>query len=165
MNAALALLLGLRARAFLRRAGRRLRSPTGAMAAVGAGLVALFLMGPIHPLEFIGQAESHSLARIGPSAVLLLLAMTFFLGSERPIGFDPPEVDFLFPAPLSRRRLLLYRLISDLSVALALASVLAALFLPLSAGFLQGLVGWMMVFTFLQAPLIQRHGLEEREGR
>jgi hypothetical protein len=137
VNPGLRLLAVRLARGRLRLVARRMRTVRGA---IGIGATALFLLG-FAALQVYGA--SHADVRAGIPApgtmrtlvpalvtVLTLIAAV----SERGLYFTPPETAFLFPAPIGRRELLLYNLLTRLGVQL-----------------LSGL--WVSLFTVRYAPL------------
>ncbi|MBX7168272.1 MAG: putative ABC exporter domain-containing protein [Pirellulales bacterium] len=111
MPRALWFLMHLQAKALLRRLLRRTRSVRGLVFFVLGVLVlgsqllfglGLYLRQTRPPEEFLGW---------GPVA-FFLLTLTALLGSgEGSLAFRPAEVDLLFPAPFTRRQLLIYKLV------------------------------------------------------
>lgn len=93
---------------------RRLRQPRYALALViGIAYIWTFLLRP-QPhsrgaAEVLLGADARALAELG---VLLLVAGAWlFAGGKLALAFAPAEVDFLFPAPLTRRQLVSYKLL------------------------------------------------------
>jgi hypothetical protein len=131
-------LLALRlARGRVRLVTRRLRTVRGA---VGIGGTALFLLG-FAGLQLWGAAKTdmraglpapETMRTLVPALVTMLTLVAAV--SERGLYFTPPETGFLFPAPIGRRELLLYNLLTRLGVQL-----------------LSGL--WVSLFTVQYAPL------------
>ena len=65
-----------------------------------------------------------------PVAMLLYVVLTILTSlGERAIYFSPSEVDFLFPAPFSRRQILLYKILGSVT-----AAIFVALLMPTLAG-------------------------------
>ncbi len=65
------------------------------------------------------------------------------------LDFSAAETDFLFPAPVSRRELLVHRLLRS-QVGLALAGIVPAIFIPLGSGAARvrfAVAIWIMVVT------------------
>lgn len=122
-------------------------------AAAGAALV-LFMAWVIGIV-----ASTATTIRSAPDAVrttapvvILLIAVSNIIFSRPDVGivFAPAEVGLLFPAPVSRRQLLVYRIICQLLAASA-ASVLFSFFVWRHAGW------WITAFltTFLGMWLLQ----------
>ena len=137
MNPGLRLLALRLARGRLRRIGRRMKTVRGAL---GVGATVLFLVGfaalqlwrAIDPEMRGGTPSPESLRTFVPAIVTVLTVIAAV--SERGLYFTPPEIGFLFPAPVGRRELLLYNLVTRLGVQV-----------------LSGL--WVSVYTVLYAPL------------
>src|SRR5690606_34357096 len=94
---------------------RRLKSPRALAALALAGLWAFSLFaspGPGEsgrPADFLATETMFRLVVLGTFAGA---AFYWLVGSERrALTFTPAEVDFLFPAPLTRRQLVLYKLL------------------------------------------------------
>jgi ABC-2 type transport system permease protein len=91
---------------------RRLRTPRYAVALL-LGLAYLWAVG-VHQRPSSGRADIHPdtvelLAAIG---VLLVVLWTWLFGADRrALAFSRAEVTFLFPAPLTRRALIQYKLL------------------------------------------------------
>lgn len=147
MNPGLLYLLRIGPRAKLR--GIRRRMGPVKLAIVGvviAGFVGMVVLANLASGQRGASAEQ--VARYGPS---ILLAFTVLVGfSNRGLYFRPAEVGFLFPAPLSRRELLLYHVVGRAGVAM-LSAVWVALFARVASGnFLTQLVGYGLALLFLQ---------------
>jgi hypothetical protein len=131
-------LLALRlARGRVRLVARRMRTVRGA---VGIGGTVLFLLC-FGGLQLWGAAQTdmraglpapETMRTLVPALVTLLTLVAAV--SERGLYFTPPETGFLFPAPIGRRELLLYNLLTRLGVQ-----------------FFSGL--WVSLFTVEYAPL------------
>jgi hypothetical protein len=131
-------LLALRlARGRVRLVTRRLRTVRGAVGIGGTVLFLLFFGG----LQLWGAARTdmraglpapETMRTLVPAMVTMLTLIAAV--SERGLYFTPPETGFLFPAPIGRRELLLYNLLTRLGVQ-----------------FLSGL--WVSLFTVEYAPL------------
>jgi ABC-2 type transport system permease protein len=146
-------LLALRlARGRLRLIGRRLRTVRGAVAIVAT---VLFLLG-FGALQ-VWRAMDPAMRAAGPSpetlrtlvpALVIVLALVAAV-SERGLYFTPPETGFLFPAPVSRRELLLYNLWTRLGVQVLSGiwvSLFSAGYAPLPAA---GVAAVMLSFIFM----------------
>jgi hypothetical protein len=117
---------------------RRGRTWRGALSIGGIGLFFVALTG-LQVWRAVNP-ELLSSPPIGPAALRTLVpALVTVLTvvsavSERGLYFSPAEIGFLFPAPVGRRELLLYNLVTRLGVQV-----------------LSGL--WVSLYTFFYAPL------------
>jgi ABC-2 type transport system permease protein len=106
---------------------------------------------------------------LGVALVLLLLAALVWVlpAARSPVRFSPSEVQFLFPAPITRRQLLQYRLLRA-QLGLLFGSVVATVFLRSSSftnswRFLTGL--WLILMTcriYFTGVSLYREGLRQR---
>ena len=113
MNPGLRYLARAGFRGFLRRTGRRMRTFRGFVATVLGALLILALLGS-QLVVFVfdmHQPPSPERAAQGFGLVLLGLVSMAVVNAEAPF-FWPAEVQFLFPAPLGRREMLLYQLLN-----------------------------------------------------
>jgi hypothetical protein len=111
--AALTYLAGSSLRNRLRRQLRRLRSPRHALALVAGGVYMWwFLVRPAHnggAAALLGDAWTERIAALG---FALLVAKWWVAGAnERALAFTPAEIHMLFPAPLTRRALVVEKLL------------------------------------------------------
>jgi ABC-2 type transport system permease protein len=133
MHAALWKLYRLRIRGSFRAMAGKLKTVRGATLAVFTLLIFALMLGPNLAMAFgHGPAEmtrgsADSFREIIPVVMLAyaVLAIVTSLG-ERAIYFSPSDVDFLFPAPFSRRQLLLYKILGNVT-----AAIWFAVFIPL----------------------------------
>jgi len=165
--AALALLLRLRLNAWGRKLVSGFRDPKRLMLAVVGGVV--FVPWLMSMLGIFGNhgpgLDVRYVLRFGPLVLGLYGLMTVaFATGDRALAFSPAEMNFLFPAPLTNRQLLAYKvadglfgcLISSIFIAvvsrrnapnlgLAFAAVLLAItffhLLSLVAGLLTSIAG------------------------
>jgi hypothetical protein len=119
---------------FGRRRANRMRRGGGGAAAAASFFPALSASGPI----------------LGGTALLVAAAACWLMpfGSGL-LDFTRAETEFLFPAPITRRQLLVYRLLRS-QVAVLIASLIVALVYPVGsiAGRLRGLIGvWVCLMT------------------
>lgn len=93
-----------------RRTLRQLRSPRYAVALLlGLAYLVLVLFGQQHRTG--GPFAARAIETGGTVLFLLLVAKWWLLGADRSaLAFSPAEVQFLFPAPISRTALLGYKL-------------------------------------------------------
>lgn len=129
MNPALRLLAVRQARGRLRLLARRMRTVRGG---IGIVATALFLLG-FAGMQLWAARETGARALPAPEtmrtlvpALVTVLTLIAAVG-ERGLYFTPPETAFLFPAPIRRRELLLYNLVTRLGVQI-LSGLWVALF-------------------------------------
>ncbi|MBI1851032.1 MAG: hypothetical protein HYR85_11880 [Planctomycetes bacterium] len=132
MNSGLAYLLRMGIVGKYRYVRRRMRGAKGALFTIGAVAILLLLIAPQVAIRYSGRSMEHAAhsaesIRLWGPAVLLAVS---FLGalSARGVYFKPAEVDFLFPAPVSRRELLLYNVLSKLGTV-ALSALWISIFM------------------------------------
>lgn len=113
MNPGLRYLARASFRGFLRRTGRRMRTVRGFLATMLGALLVLMLLGSQVMMVVLGArvAAPPEVAAQGFGVVLLTVAGIALVNTEAPF-FWPAEVQFLFPAPVGPRELLLYQLAS-----------------------------------------------------
>jgi len=152
VDRALWLLLELRTRAWVRRLVRMLGTARGILFfVVGSLFVCLWLGSLLWQFQPVTPEHLAAVRRYGPLGLIsLFLVNLVFSTGERAIAFSPAEVNFLFPAPLTRRQLLAYKLTGFCG-----AAVLSALFMTLflrqhCALFVAGFVGLALTLLFMQ---------------
>lgn len=99
--------------------------------------------------------ELAALAASGPAVAGLLLMVVTALGWLVPfdsglLAFSNPEVQFLFPAPVSRRSLLVYRMMRS-QVGMLFGSVVVAVASPAATGYMRLRVAigiWLLMCTW-----------------
>ncbi len=106
---------------------------------------------------------------LGAALLLLLLAALVWIlpAAGSPVRFSPSEIQFLFPAPITRRQLLQYRLLRA-QLGLLFGSAMATVFMrPTSFAnswkFLTGL--WLILMTcriYFTGVSLYREGLRQR---
>lgn len=113
MNPGLRYLLWAGFRGVFRRAGRRMRTFRGFVSTAIGVLFFVFVVGSqLLALVAAGAAPRlHEPTMQGFSLVLLFFMISSLVAADAPF-YWPQEVQFLFPAPLRRRELLLYSLLS-----------------------------------------------------
>lgn len=158
MNPGLRLLAVRLARGRVRLIARRMRTVRGA---VGIGGTVLFLLAfgglqlwrASSPEMRAGLPSPETMRRLVPAMVTVLTLIAAV--SERGLYFTPPETGFLFPAPVSRRELLLYNLVTRMGVQV-LSGLWVSLFtveyapLPLAA-FAAVMLGFVFMYVAAQA--------------
>lgn len=153
MHPALWTLMKLRFRGVFRRIWRALFTLRGmAFLLLGLGVLFLWLL----PLALIGlvppeaRMTVEALEDILPATLLAACVMTVILGDDKAIRFDPAEVDLLFAAPLRRRDLLTYKLITHVAGALVAGSFFCVWLLPHVRLPLAAYVGSFLSIWFIQ---------------
>ncbi|MBC7367946.1 MAG: hypothetical protein H7343_14230 [Undibacterium sp.] len=89
----------------------------------------------------------------GASAILVILLFTWALPAEKPgLAFTEAEVAFLFPAPISRRKLIHFRLLGA-QLRILISAVFFTFFSRganfLGGGVLTHVLGWWLILTTL----------------
>ena len=128
------------------------------MASVRGTLLVIVTVGAILlwilPSALREAADSGDLVlvrRYGPFVLLGIgLLNILFAANERVIAFSPAEVNFLFPGPLTRRQLLLYKILIACGASLFTGLLMAFLMRRQISSFLTGLVGMTLAVMFLQ---------------
>lgn len=112
MNPGLTYLVGANARGFFRRAGRRMRTFRGFVSALFGTLLFVVLIGTQVMAMLVDRepVRDHQATVLTVSVALLALLVPSLIAADAPF-FWPQEVQFLFPAPLTRRELLLYQMV------------------------------------------------------
>lgn len=158
MNPGLLYLLRMGPRARVRAIRKRFSGPSLwiliGMVAIFASIIVLPRLMRLFDPELDTRMMERSRDYAGALRVygpLALLAMGLLsMAGGKGLYFRPAEVDFLFPAPIPRRQLLLYNVISRLVVQL-LSSVWVSIFAWDWFGtFYGGLLGVCLSFTFVQ---------------
>ncbi len=155
MDRSLWFLLWLRLQGWGRYIKRSVSTPKGIAVAVGALLLAGGWFTAI--VAQWGKAPRDlELTRLyGPLFLFGLCLLNVGLSvKERILSFSAAEVNLLFTAPLSRRQLLLYKVITQLCASSAYALILALVVRPQTAGYLQALVAAVLFFQFFQLLLM-----------
>lgn len=130
MNAALRQLLRLRVRGNVRKALRVMKTPRGIVFSVLGGMIFVVWFGPtVLAIMFSPPTD------VDPKQILLFAPAVLFLicllNTVSRLGrsalyFTPAEIDFLFPAPVTRLNLLLYKLSGIVAASLGLGLVAGA---------------------------------------
>ena len=154
MNRGLAYLLKKTAIGKLRHLRRRMRDRKGRIVLVFATLLVLAFVVPQVASPPSGE-QTQRVARYAellrfwgpPTLVLCALASALSAGG---IYFKPAEVDFLFPAPVSRRQLLLYRIVSRLGIAGVSALWTSVFLTPQASHWYAAMLGLFFWMAFMQ---------------
>ncbi len=155
MKSALWLLVFLGVRARYRRLLRGLRTVRGILLIlVGALFFTLVAIGPylsggVAPGPDIPH-ENLPLQRFGPAGLLAFCLLSVFGSTKyRGVYFSPAEVDFLFPAPFTRRELIAYRLLTILFHVVLGVLFLGAFLSRYVGGYWHTVAGLFLVFGFI----------------
>lgn len=153
INPGLTLLIRLGWRGTLRAWWRRLRTLKGALTGLAIAPIAVLVLGSqlyvlvAAPASELPRPTPADLRLFGPALALFLLLMEAWTG--RALAFRPQELDFLFPAPVSRRELLAYHLLSRYPVRF-LSGLWFAVFAARMAGHpLGGVLAPLLLFTLV----------------
>jgi len=147
------LLLALRlARGRVRLLARRLRTVRGAVGVGGTALFLLLVAGlqiwtTTSPAMATAPPAPDTLRATVPAMVVVLTLLAAI--SERGLYFSPAETGFLFPAPVSRRQLLVYNLVTRLGVQVLSALWVAVFTLRYAPHVASGLAGVVLGFVFI----------------
>ena len=153
MNAGLWLLLRRSAYGRVRQVGRRMRTVKGALTFgssfvfLGAIVGAQVWASMLPETQAVTGAAVEDVRRMGPPALVVLTLLGFVTG--RALYFTPAEVDFLYPAPLGRRQLLAYNLVSRLGVQVFSALWTALFVLRWAPSAAYGLAALVLAFVFI----------------
>ncbi len=134
----------------IRRGMRGMRSPRGALISVfGCAVVVLWFLPALYFIAS-GEAVNPQYLRESFPMIMLMFALISLLSSgENAIYFSPAEINFLFPAPFTRRQLLVYR-VATFAVASMLTAILVTIFLGRFAPLiLSAYLGIALAFFFL----------------
>ena len=72
------------------------------------------------------------------------------MSSDRGIYFTPAEVNFLFPAPLGRRSLLIFKIASSVIIGVPSCLILSVITYGYSRSFLNAFLGMLLIVMFMQ---------------
>jgi hypothetical protein len=154
---ALWLLIGLNFRSSWRRFRRGLRTWRGAFV---AGLTILLLGACLVPAALVSLLRPDDLQVVSPEftrrwyplvlAALLALGLFNREAAEGALAFTPAEVQWLFPAPFTRRELLCYRLVTLVTACGILAAFLGPFFSLFGGGLLGGFLAIWLGLLLLQ---------------
>jgi hypothetical protein len=112
VNPGLTFLLTTALRGFFRRMGRRMRTFRGFVSTVFGVLFFIIVVGSqvMAMLTDRGGPPEHAETVLTFSLLMMMLTVPSLVAADAPF-FWPQEVQFLFPAPLGRRELLLYQML------------------------------------------------------
>jgi hypothetical protein len=131
MHPALWKLYRLRIRGSIRSIVGKFKSRRGAALVLFTLLFLGMMLGPSLLMTFRLRrmegmdAGADSFGAMIPVVMLLYVAMAILTSlGERAIYFSPSDVDFLFPAPFSRRQILLYKILGNVTAAIYIALIM-----------------------------------------
>ena len=152
MPHALLLLLKLQARAMLRRAVRGAGSVRGAIFLIfGAALFLLFMLPAAISGAMMPRTDPQLVLAVVPLGMLAIAIFSLTSGGgERAVAFTPPEVEFLFAGPFTRRQVLAYRIIKTLAGAMFTALLFSVFFLRHAVSWPACFAGSLMALFFIQ---------------
>lgn len=153
MHSSLWLLIRLSLRARGRRLRRLLGTWKGRFVLLGVvGMFCMWLFGTM--VGSSGPMQPETIRNSGAMVLASMLLMNVLLGSSEGVAFRPAEVEFLFPAPIPRRQLLLFRIVSIGLVTLPSAFFLSIAFHRRVPMFLALFAGAWLSFMCLALSVI-----------
>lgn len=111
-------------------------------------LVARNMTGPGTKINAILLVDASSMVAFGLFAFTAKILL--FSTGEAAIYFTASEVAFLFPAPLTRRQLLVYKLMKSLGGILVLGLMLSVMMMATIKLWVAGFVGLVLALSFMQ---------------
>lgn len=156
MSSALWLLIRLRFMGWMRRLKLSMGTLKGILFTLFGILVGVMCLSSylISALLAPSRAETFDPDMVRRYGTLALLAycvsIVVFSSSERAITFSPPEINFLFAGPFTRRQLLGYKIVITLLSSLVGTLVMAIIFRRYAASFLAVFVALILATMFLQ---------------
>jgi hypothetical protein len=151
IHPALRMLMRLRIRAGVRLMFRGLRTPKGALYALVMSAMLVLWLGPALLAGVTSPARSPDFLRtvVPPGMLAMLILNLLAIRPGSGIAFRPAEVDFLFPAPVLRRDLLVFKLAELLGGSLAMSLLFSVVMLPFVAFWAAGFLGAFLAMSFL----------------
>ena len=154
MNPGLLYLLSKQTLGTLRRARRKLKGPKGIAMFIGVALAATLMIGPQIWVSMISQHAATQVSfqglidEWGPHALLLMAIMMSV--SSGGLYFRPAEVTHLFPAPISRRDLLLYNILCRMKVQIFSGLLVSIFIARYGTHWYGGVAGCVLFLIFIQ---------------
>lgn len=181
MHPALSLLLRLRIKAAVRRMLRMSKSPRGIVFTIIGGLLLLTWigawLGPLMlPTLLRKELSVHfgiypdTLRTFGPAALFLMCVYNALARMRTgALYFSPAEISFLFPAPIPRVKLLIYKLVGVGAGSLGAGIFFAMVFSNQAQSVLAALIGITLAMLFANlvavlAALANEHMLQPGTG-
>ncbi|MFK7817594.1 MAG: putative ABC exporter domain-containing protein [Planctomycetaceae bacterium] len=154
MHSSLWLLLRLGLFARLRKLKRLTHTWKGRFAILGlVFMLGFWLFGISYGTGF-GKVNPETIRSGGALVIATMLIANLLFGNSEGIAFKPAEVEFLFPSPIPRRQLLIYRIISTALITLPSSIFIGIGFKSRAPMFVGVCVGAWLSFLFLALALI-----------
>lgn len=152
MPKALWLLIGLQSKGWLRKVGRSLRTVHGALLALfGLLILVPWFLSVILTSQEASGVSPDAIRRYGPPGLIAYCLLIALISSgERALYFSPGEVNFLFPAPFTRRQLLIYKIAISMFLGLLTSLFFTVFFGRYAQWFVAAYLGLFLTFLFLQ---------------
>ena len=154
MHSSLWLLLRLSFTARLRKLGRLTKTWKGRFAIVGMLCMLGFWIFGLSVGAGFGKIAPETIRSGGALTLAMMVIVNVLFGGGDGIAFKPAEIEFLFPAPIPRRQLLLFRIISTGLITLPSSIFIAIGFQSRAPMFLGVWIGAWFSFLFLSLVLI-----------
>ncbi len=150
MHKSLWLLIRLSVGARLRSLGKLTKSWKGRFVLLCiVGVIGLWLVGTLIGTG-AGRFSPDTIRSLGAlSLAVMLFATVVFGGNEGGVAFSPAEVEFLFPAPIPRRHLLIYRIVLVVLIALPTSIFIGCTFQRNTPTLTGAWLGTWLSFSFL----------------
>ena len=151
MDASLWLLIGLRARAWIRAWEKNLKTLKGGLLA----LVGVFVFVPLLASALLAprvqtEAQLDAVRHYGALGLLIYCVLNvLFSSGDRAVSFSPAEVNFLLCGPYRPRQLLLYKLAMGTGLGAVTAFFLTCVLTPHSARFLSSYIGLFLTIQLI----------------
>ena len=131
---------------------RGVRTPKGFTFLALGVLVCFAWLGPsLYRATRMRRADPHTVRNVAPFAILGFCVGNLFASfGEKAVAFTAAEVDFLFPAPFSRRSLLGFKIVKTSLGTLFTTFVFSVLLLRYSQWWVACFVGVWLTIQFMQ---------------
>ena len=153
MPPALRLLLRLRLIALGRSIKKMLSTVRGKIVAVGLFAIVLLLMLRISDMNAGSSVRALfdpvTLRKQASLGLFVMLFFVFIKSKKNGVVFSPDEVEHLFSAPFSRRQLLMFKLVTNLSQVVASMFLCIFAYARFTPDFLCASIGVFLSFTFM----------------
>ena len=134
----------------IRRGLRGMKSVRGAIIGIFGAVVVVLWFFPAAVYIAMGESvDPIYLREIFPMIMLMFALFSLLSSAENSIYFSPAEINFLFPAPFTRRQLLVYRVLT-IGIASALTAIIFTIIMGRFAPhIIAAYIGITMAFFFL----------------